>query len=79
MALNDQIEINHAHISYLKKLREEVANFQTISATKKKLVMDMMEHGLVRVENELIYVEAKARDMIIHIETKIKDWLKSEL
>lgn len=71
------IDLTHAHIAYLKKLREEVANFQTISATKKKMVMDMMEHELIRVEGELIYVEDKARDMITHIEAEAKNFLNS--
>jgi hypothetical protein len=71
--------ITHEHIAYLKSLRLSVQRFKVASATKQKLIMDMMHHGLVTVKDDLIYVEDKARDMVHHIESETKQWLNSHL
>lgn len=68
--------ITHAHITLLKKLDDKVHKFEELSATKKKQVLDMVQHDLLFIENDSVEFRAKATNLILHLEAEANDFLK---
>lgn len=70
-------DLDHRHIAYLERLNNVAEKFKYISATKKKYVLDMVEHGLLVIENDYILVKGKSQELIAHIEAETKNFLNS--
>ena len=70
-------EIKTEHISYLHKLADVADKYSQISATRKMLVLDMLHHGLVRIEDDFILLEKKAMELGRHLEAEAKNFLNS--